>query len=141
MKSILIGVTAFALVTGPVAMAQPDYHHDQGQDNQQNDHRRDDRRDDRQQGNDNDRQRHNDRRQADNGNHYGWGQDRGQGHRWSRGERIGYNDWNGAQRVDYRRYHLRQPPRGYEWRRHGDRFILAAIASGLIMSVILGTGR
>ena len=54
---------------------------------------------------------------------------------------MGYNDWNNAQRVDYRRNHLRQPPRGYEWRRDNDRFVLGAIATGLIMSVIINSGR
>jgi Ni/Co efflux regulator RcnB len=36
---------------------------------------------------------------------------------------------------------LRQPPRGYEWRRNNDRFILVAVTTGLIMSVILSSGR
>ncbi len=76
-----------------------------------------------------------------NGRHRGWGHDRGNSYRWGRGQQMGYNDWNSARRVDYRRYNLRQPPRGYEWRRNDDRFILGAIATGLIMSVILSSGR
>ena len=79
--------------------------------------------------------------QSNNGQHRGWGQDRGNGHRWARGERMGYNDWNGASRVDYRRYHLRQPPRGYEWRQQNGQFILGAVATGLIASIILNSGR
>ena len=54
---------------------------------------------------------------------------------------MSYSDWNSAQRIDYRRYHLRQPPRGYEWRRSNDRYVLAAVATGVIMSVILNSGR
>lgn len=80
----------------------------------------------------------------DRGWHRGWGQDRGYNYRWSRGQQMGYNDWNRSRRVDYRdyrRYNLRQPPRGYEWRRNDDRFILGAIATGVIMSVILNSGR
>jgi Ni/Co efflux regulator RcnB len=77
----------------------------------------------------------------DRGRHHGWGQDRGNHYGWGRGQRMGYNDWNNARRVDYRRYHLRQPPRGYEWRRNDDRFILAAVGTGLILSVILSSGR
>ncbi len=77
----------------------------------------------------------------DQGQHRGWGQDRGNGHRWNRGERMGYNDWNRASRVDYRRYHLRQPPRGYEWRQQNGQFILGAVATGLIASIILNSGR
>jgi len=38
----------------------------------------------------------------------------------------GYNDWNGAQRVDYRQHNLRAPPRGYEWRESNGQYILAA---------------
>lgn len=80
----------------------------------------------------------------DRGWHRGWGKDRGYNYRWSRGQQMGYNDWNRSRRVeyrDYRRYNLRQPPRGYEWRRNDDRFILGAIATGVIMSVILNSGR
>ena len=54
---------------------------------------------------------------------------------------MGYNDWNYTRRVDYRRYNLRQPPRGYEWRRNNDRYILGAVATGVILSVILSNGR
>ena len=79
----------------------------------------------------------------DRGWHRGWGHDRGHNYRWSRGQQMGYNDWNNSRRVeyrDYRRYNLRQPPRGYEWRRNDDRFILGAIATGVILSVILNSG-
>ena len=71
----------------------------------------------------------------------GWGQDQGAGHQWNRGERMGQNDWNGAQRVDYRRHHLRRPPNGYEWRQSNGQYVLAAVATGLIASIVLGAGR
>ena len=80
-------------------------------------------------------------RQSNGGQHRGWGRDQGNSHHWNRGERMGYNDWNGASRVDYRRYHLRQPPRGYEWRQQNDQFILGAIATGAIASIMLNNGR
>jgi Ni/Co efflux regulator RcnB len=66
-----------------------------------------------------------------------WGHDQGASHHWQRGERMGQNDWTGAQPVDYRAHHLRQPPRGYEWRQSNGQYVLAAVASGLIASVIL----
>ena len=48
------------------------------------------------------------------------------------------NDWNRGQRVnDYRRYHLQRPPRGYEWRRVDNNYVLAAAATGLIMGLVL----
>jgi len=37
---------------------------------------------------------------------------------------------------DYHRYHLRPPPRGYEWRQVGDDYLLIALASGLIAEII-----
>jgi len=58
-----------------------------------------------------------------------------------RGQRIGYNDWNSARPVDYRSHHLRQPPRGYEWRQSGSQYVLAAVATGVIASIILDGGR
>ncbi len=72
------------------------------------------------------------------GQHPGWGQDRGGDHQWRRGERMGYNDWSSAQPVDYRQHHLRHPPRGYEWRESNGRYVLAAVATGLIASMVMG---
>ena len=69
----------------------------------------------------------------------GWGHDRGNHHHWSRGQRMGYNDWRQARRVDYRRHHLRAPPRGYEWRESNGQYVLAAVATGLIASIILAS--
>lgn len=42
-----------------------------------------------------------------------------------------------GQRVDYRRYHLRKPRRGQEWRQVDDRYVLVAVATGAILSVVL----
>lgn len=61
-------------------------------------------------------------------------------HDWRRGERIGRTDWDRAERVrDWRRYHLSRPPHGYEWRRVDNNYVLAAVAGGLIASVILAS--
>ena len=74
--------------------------------------------------------------------HAGWGREYGGGnHRFRNGERMGYNDWRGAQRVDYRQHNLRRPPRGYEWRQSNGQYILAAIATGVIISAIMNSGR
>jgi Ni/Co efflux regulator RcnB len=64
--------------------------------------------------------------------------DNGGGHHdWRRGQRISHDEWNHYQRVDWRRHHLRQPPRGYEWRQSNDgKYVLAAVATGLIASII-----
>ncbi len=71
------------------------------------------------------------------GDHPGWARDRGESHQWRRGQRMGYNDWNGARPVDYRQHRLRRPPRGYEWRESNGRYVMVAIATGLIASIIL----
>ena len=73
--------------------------------------------------------------------HAGWSQDQGGGHQWQRGERMGYNDWSSAGRVDYRRHHLRRPPQGYEWRQSNGQYVLGAIATGLVASIILNNNR
>lgn len=55
---------------------------------------------------------------------------------WHRGGRIEHQDWDRGARVDYRVYHLHEPPPGYEWRQVGSNFILAAVATGIIASII-----
>ncbi len=60
-------------------------------------------------------------------------------HDWHQGGKIAHDDWNRGQRVDYRHYHLRKPPRGYEWRQVDGNFVLAAAAPGLIASILLAT--
>lgn len=58
-------------------------------------------------------------------------------HQWRRGDRLGYYH-NRYEPVYYGQYRLRPPPRGYHWVRddRGD-FLLAAIATGIILEVIL----
>lgn len=57
---------------------------------------------------------------------------------WARGDRLGaYN--NGYREVNYRDYRLNAPPRGYHYVRDDNtgEIILAAIATGIIASIIL----
>lgn len=110
MKALITGAAMAALIAGTAgsAMAEPDRH-----DNS------------------------NSARSSDS-QHSGWAQDRGGDHHWKRGERMGYNDWSSAQPVDYRQHHLRHPPRGYEWRESNGQYILAAVASGVIASMVMG---
>jgi len=59
----------------------------------------------------------------------------------------GYNGWrrgapyHGPRAVvqdhDYDRYHLRPPPRGYEWVNNNGQFILLAIGTGVIADILL----
>ncbi len=56
---------------------------------------------------------------------------------WHNGGKIQHNDWARGRHVDYRAHHLRQPPRGYEWREVDGNYVMAAVATGLIASIIL----
>ena len=120
MKAIIAAMAATALLAGAVgsASAEP---HPYGYDNNNNSHQ-------------------------DNGQHRGWGRDYGNdnnggNHHWQRGQRMGYNDWNSSSQVDWRQHHLRQPPRGYEWRERNGQYVMAAITTGLIFSIIANSGH
>jgi Ni/Co efflux regulator RcnB len=132
MKRLLIATTALTLLVAPLseAFAQNgnqgwnNDRHDNGRPNaMQMQHRDNDR-------HDNDRRNNyrNDNARNDNGHHRGW----------YKGGHIDRSDWNRGYRVnDYRRYHLQRPPRGYEWRRVDNNYVLAAAATGLIMGLVL----
>lgn len=56
---------------------------------------------------------------------------------WKKGYHMNHDDWNRGERVDdYKTYHLRQPPRGYEWREVDGNYVLAAVATGIVASVV-----
>ncbi|HVJ38018.1 MAG TPA: RcnB family protein [Stenotrophomonas sp.] len=111
MKRILVPLFGLSLLLGTgSALADPPRHDNHGHD-QHHDDRHDDRHDDK---------RHKDYR----------------GHHWNRGERLP-SDYRGAYVSDYHRHGLKAPPRGHEWRRVDDRYVLIAVATGLITSVIL----
>ncbi|HET7086334.1 MAG TPA: RcnB family protein [Rhizomicrobium sp.] len=117
MKRLLIATTALTLLVAPLGQAFAkdwDDHHDNG---------RHGGRDSMMMDRDHDRfDRH------DNGRHRGW----------YKGGHIERSDWDRGYRVhDWRRYHLAEPPRGYEWRRVDNNYVLAAAATGLIMGMAL----
>lgn len=72
-------------------------------------------------------ERHNEQHE---GNHYVHHGD------WRRGHRLNHDDWARGERVDYRQHHLRRPRRGYEWRQVDGNYVLAAVTTGLIASVL-----
>ena len=58
--------------------------------------------------------------------------------RWAKGQRLDARYRGNSYYVsDYRRHGLRHPPRGYRWQRVDNQYVLAAVATGLIASVIL----
>ncbi|SFS01773.1 regulator RcnB of Ni and Co efflux [Granulicella pectinivorans] len=58
---------------------------------------------------------------------------------WQKGHRMNHDDWNRGQRIDYRAYHLSAPRRGYEWRQVDGNYVMAAVATGLIASVVVAS--
>jgi Ni/Co efflux regulator RcnB len=123
MKRLIITTLAATLLAGTAlsgtAMAAGQRYDDRGRYDQRHDnrdYRHDDRRDHR-----------SDRRD-----------DRREYRHWQRGQRLDarYRD-NRYYVNDYRRHGLRAPPRGYRWQRVDDSYILAAVATGLIASVII----
>ena len=65
----------------------------------------------------------------------------GPNHDWQRGYRVPpqyrshhyvVNDWRG--------HHLSAPPRGYHWIQNGGDYLLVAIATGVIASMVLNSG-
>ena len=55
---------------------------------------------------------------------------------WRHGARIRHEDWDRGRPIDYRQNHLRRPARGYEWREVDGNYVMAAVATGLIVSAI-----
>jgi Ni/Co efflux regulator RcnB len=114
MKRLLIAATALSLVAGSAAMAQP-YNNDR---------------------HDSRNERHDNR--YDNGRHDNGRYDRhdNRGHHWARGQRLPSEYRTRGHYVDYRRHHLRAPPRGYQWVQVDNNYVMVALASGLIASII-----
>ena len=106
MKRILSAALALSLLGGTATMAQPYGHNDHRNDNNSRYY-----------------QRHDDRH--DNRNH-----------RWTRGERLPNTYYSRSHYVDYRKHHLRQPPRGYQWVQVDNNYAMVALASGLISQII-----
>ncbi|WP_137130112.1 RcnB family protein [Rhizobium sp. FY34] len=55
------------------------------------------------------------------------------GHKLTRAERARL-----AEVRDYKRYRLQAPPRGYQWVRVDNQFLLIGTASGMISSIVTG---
>ena len=111
MKTLLTAAIALSLLGGTAASAQP-YGHANG-------HDRDDRRQEQRS------DRHDDRR--DN---------KASRASWRQGQRLPASYRTRGHYVDYRQHHLRQPPRGYQWVQADNNYVLVALTSGLIASII-----
>jgi Ni/Co efflux regulator RcnB len=56
---------------------------------------------------------------------------------WKKGAKIRDEDWQRGEHIDYKERHLRAPPHGYEWRQVDGNYVLAAVATGVIASVVV----
>lgn len=112
MKRLMTAAIALSLLSGSAAMAQP-----------HNNDRHDSR-----------NERH------DNGRHNGWDKQDNRHdvrpHRWARGERLPSQYRSRGYYVDYRSHHLRAPPRGYQWVQRDNDYLLVALTTGLIASIV-----
>ena len=60
-------------------------------------------------------------------------------HSWRHGDHLPRSYYSTRYVVhDYHAYHLHQPPYGYHWVRVNNDVVLAAVASGLVVSVVNG---
>lgn len=131
-KLILAAVLAsyFASMGGALAQGRhDDDRHDNGRhEGQRHEERRDD----------NDRR--NDRRdyRFDEREHEGHGRGAGPQHNYYKGGRLP-PEYNHRQYVveDWRGHRLSAPPRGYHWVQTGSDYVLVAITTGVIMSLLL----
>lgn len=69
---------------------------------------------------------------------YGDGRGAGPDHNFYRGGRLP-PQWRSRQYVvdDWRGHHLSAPPRGYHWVQTGGDYVLVAVATGIIASILL----
>ena len=85
---------------------------------------------------DNGRGNHRNDHRADNrADHYYYG---ARGPEWRRGGHVPYQ-YRGNQYVvnDWRGHHLNAPPRGHQWVQVGGDYVLMAIATGVIVNLML----
>jgi Ni/Co efflux regulator RcnB len=127
---ILFGVCC----TPVVALAQQ---HDDNHQNDNNYHQNDNHQNDNHQNGNNFHQNDNHQNDNRNGNHQNYVHH----NEWKHGYHMPQQDWNRGQRVDYRTYHLSAPPRGYEWREVDGNYVMAAVTTGVIASVIAASAR
>ena len=163
MKTLFAAAVAVSLLTGTVTTVYADNDRDRGRHSDRG-HRDHDRRDYR--GHDRDHRRYDrdhrrhydhDRRRWDSRDAYraGYRDGRVDQRRYNRGRYIAprgyhYRHWRHGDHLprayysssyivrDYHVYHLSPPPRGHHWVRVNNDVVLAAVASGLVVSVVNG---
>ena len=119
LHGLMAGALAFAALGGGVASAQNHDNHDNHDNHGNNNGGHDD---------------HHPGPVAQHGG--GPGPQMGHNH-WQKGQRLPVQFRDRSRYVDYRQYHLRAPPRGYQWVRTDDNnYALVALTTGLISELI-----
>ncbi|CAD1790397.1 hypothetical protein CPBF426_26490 [Xanthomonas arboricola pv. juglandis] len=129
MKRIIGSLMVVSLLTSGAAFAAPQQHDDRDRRAQHHDARGPDR------GDEHRDDRHDDRRDHRPGAHNDDHRNDRRGPPYRRGERLA-PDHRGTRVADYRKHHLHAPQRGHEWRRVDNNYVLIAVATGLIASVV-----
>lgn len=151
MKTLFAAAVAVSMLAGTVTTAYAD--NDRGRHERRHDDHGKDRRDYR----GNDRRDHHDHDRYDRRDAYrsGYWHGRVDQRRYDRGRYIaprGYHvrSWRHGDHLprsyyetryivrDYHAYHLNAPPRGHHWVRVNNDVVLAAVTSGLVVSVVSG---
>ncbi|MGN5643542.1 RcnB family protein [Xanthomonas hortorum] len=135
MKRIIGSLMALSLLTSAAAFAAPQQHDDRDHDRDRAAQRHDDRGNDRHDDHRNDR--HDDKRDDRRSTHNDDPRNARRGPPYRRGERLA-PDHRGNRVADYHKHHLNKPPRGHEWRQVDNTYVLIAVATGLIASVVAG---
>jgi len=110
MKKLIIGVFALSLIAAPAFAAPGHDNHDNHNNNHMSNH-------------------------MDNHMNAMSAHNRMTHHGWKSGQRLP-SQWQHGHDVDWRAHHLRQPPRGYHWVQTDGDYVLAAVATGVILSTI-----
>jgi Ni/Co efflux regulator RcnB len=56
---------------------------------------------------------------------------------WRKGAHIRDEDWRRGEAVDWHKYHLHQPPSGYEWRLIDGNYVMANASTGVISMTVV----
>jgi Ni/Co efflux regulator RcnB len=114
-RTLLAAIAVATIIAAPIAYAQPDRDRD-----------------------------HHDYRGDHHDDHHDYRGEHGDFHRhdeWRKGYHMRHEDWSRGRPIDWRERHLHQPPHGYEWREVDGNYVMAAVATGIIVSVIANGGR
>ena len=129
-KTVMSVVLALALASGGSAFGQGNSgHNDRGDGNDRGRH---------EQGPHGGQQDRHDNQRYQSGRHDDRGRGAGPNNSFYRGDRLP-DQYRGRQYVvdDWRGHHLSAPPRGYHWVQSGGDYILVAVATGIIMQLLL----